>query len=97
MNSADYKVYESSPKAAKQRFDRQQVDIVSTFREIEDRFGRQSALEYAKQLLSGGKITGAMIEAARKANAPKWMIAAMTPAGGLLSMQGEGAANEKAY
>lgn len=96
MNSADYKVYESSPKAAKQRFDRQQVDIVSTFREIEDRFGRQGALEYAKQLLSGGQITGAMIEAARKANAPKWMIAAMTPAGGLLSMQSEGTANEKA-
>jgi hypothetical protein len=89
MNSADYKVYESSPKVAKQRVDAQLVDIVSTFRGIEDRFGREAALGYAKQLLSGGKITNEMIAAARKANAPNWIIAAMVPTAGLLSSQGE--------
>jgi hypothetical protein len=90
MNSADYKVYESSPKVAKQPVDRQLVDIISTFREVEDRFGRQAALGYGKQLLSGGNITNEMITAARKANAPSWMIAAMTPAAaGLLAMQPE--------
>jgi hypothetical protein len=85
--SADYKVYESSPYKGQQFMDSQAVELVSTFSEIENRFGRRAALQYANDLLSGGRITDAMIQAARKANAPAWMIAAMAPAGGLLSMQ----------
>ena len=85
MNSADYKVLESSPKKAKQIVDDQLVDIVSTFTELERRGGRRAALQYAQELLSGGKITGQMIEAARKANIPSWMIAAMAPTVGALS------------
>jgi hypothetical protein len=87
MNSATYKVLESSPKRAKQRVDDQLIDMVSTFREIEDKFGRTPAMEYAKQLLSGKEITNAMIKAARKANAPQWMLAMMAPASGLLASQ----------
>ncbi len=44
---------------------------------MEKRGGRAAAMRYAQELLSGGKITGDMIKAARKANAPTWMIAAM--------------------
>ena len=89
MNSADYKVYESSPKKAKQIVDDQLIEIVSTFTELERRGGRRAALQYAQQLLSEGKITGQMIEAARKANAPAWMIAAMAPSLGALGVMGE--------
>lgn len=78
LNSADYKVLESSPKRAKQIVTDKVVDIVSNFTEIERKFGREASLKYANQLLSGGEITGQLIEAARKANAPKWMIAALT-------------------
>ena len=60
-----------------------------TFTELERRGGRRAALQYAQQLLSEGKITGQMIEAARKANAPAWMIAAMAPSLGALSSMGE--------
>lgn len=89
MNSADYKVYESSPKKAKQIVDDQLIEIVSTFTELERRGGRRAALQYAQQLLSEGKITGQMIEAARKANAPAWMLAAMAPSLGALGVMGE--------
>jgi hypothetical protein len=84
-HTGDYKVLESSPKKAKQIVDDQLIEIVSTFTELERRGGRRAALQYAQQLLSEGKITGQMIEAARKANAPAWMIAAMAPSLGALS------------
>jgi len=89
MNSADYKVYESSPTKAKQPVTDKVIEIVSTFTELERKGGRRAALQYAQQLLSEGKITGQMIEAARKANAPAWMIAAMAPSLGALSSMGE--------
>ena len=89
MNSADYKVLESSPKKAKQLVDDQLDEIISTFTEIERRGGRRASLQYAQELLSGGKITGKMIEAARKANIPSWMLAAITPSLGVLSSMGE--------
>lgn len=85
MNSADYKVFESSPKKAKQIVDDQLEEIISTFTEIERRAGRRASLQYAQELLSGGKITGQMIEAARKANIPSWMLAAITPTLGALN------------
>lgn len=83
MTPADYKGYESSPKAAKQRIDDMAVETIDTFLEIEQRQGRQAALQYAGQLLSGGKITSDLIAAARKAQAPTWMIAAMAPTAAL--------------
>jgi hypothetical protein len=89
MNSADYKVLESSPKKAKQLVDDQLDEIISTFTEIERRGGRRASLQYAQELLSGGKITGKMIEAARKANIPSWMLAAIAPSLGALSGMGE--------
>jgi len=89
MNSADYKVYESSPTKAKQPVTDKVIEIVSNFTELERRGGRRAALQYAQQLLSEGKITGQMIEAARKANAPAWMIAAMAPSLGALGVMGE--------
>ena len=90
LTSADYKVLESSPKAAKQRGDAQLADTINTFLEVERRFGRDAAMGYGRQLLSGGKITRELMEAARKANAPAWMLAAMAPTGaGLLAMQPE--------
>lgn len=85
MNSPDYKVFEGSPKRAKQRIDDMAVETIDTFLEIERRQGREAALNYAGKLLSGGKITSDLINAARKANAPTWMLAAMAPATGLLS------------
>tara|TARA_R110002096_G_C14592182_1_gene722111 strand:- start:361 stop:1767 length:1407 start_codon:yes stop_codon:yes gene_type:complete len=85
MSAPDYKVLEMSPKKAKQVVDDQLIEIISTFTELEKRGGRRAALQYAQELLSGGKITGQMISAARKANAPSWMIAAMAPALGALN------------
>ncbi len=79
MNSADYKVYEASPKRAKQRIEDIDVETVDSFLEVERRFGREAALRFAQDLLSGGKVTGKMIEKARKLNAPNWVIAAMVP------------------
>ena len=90
MNSADYKVLESSPKKAKQLVDDQLIDIVSTFTELERRGGRRASLQYAKELLSSGKITAQMIDAARKANIPSWMLAAMVPSLGAISAIPEG-------
>jgi hypothetical protein len=87
--SADYKVYESSPNRAQQPMDDMAVELTSTFSEIENRFGRRAALQYANELLSGGRITAEMINAARRANAPSWMLAALAPASGLLSMMPE--------
>ena len=85
MTSADYKGYEASPKKAKQRIDDLAVETIDTFLEIERRLGRQTALQYANTLLSGNKITAELVKAARKANAPTWMLAAMAPAVGVLS------------
>jgi len=85
INSADYKVLESSPKKSKQLVDDQLVDIVSTFTELERRGGRRASLQYAQELLSGGKITGQMIAAARRANIPSWMLAALVPSLGALN------------
>ena len=88
LTSPAYKVFEGSPKRAKQPVTPLVVDLVSTFREVEDRFGRGPALRFAADTLKDVKVTKEMIEAARRANAPSWMIAAMTPAaGGLLAMQ----------
>ena len=85
MTSPDYKVFESSPAKAKQVVNDQLMEVVSTFEELEKRGGRRAALQYAQELLSGGKITGQMINAARKANLPSWMIAAMIPSLGALN------------
>jgi len=85
MNSADYKVYEASPARAMQRIDNMAVETIDTFLELERRHGREAALRYAGDLLSGGRITSDLIKAAKKANAPTWVIAAMAPAAGLLS------------
>ena len=90
INSADYKVLESSPTKAKQIVDDQLIDIVSTFTELERRGGRRASLQYAKELLSSGKITAQMIDAARKANIPSWMLAAMVPSLGAISAIPEG-------
>lgn len=70
MTSPDYKVYESSPKRAKQRVDTQLGEMLDTFIEIEKRFGRDMAMRYANDLLSGDKITGEMMTSARRAYAP---------------------------
>tara|TARA_R110000764_G_scaffold194167_1_gene279486 strand:+ start:35 stop:1981 length:1947 start_codon:yes stop_codon:yes gene_type:complete len=85
MNSADYKVYEASPAKAMQRIDNMAVETIDTFLEIERRHGREAALQYGGSLLSGGRITSDLIKAAKKANAPSWMIAALAPSAGLLS------------
>jgi hypothetical protein len=83
MTSPAYKVFEGSPKRAKQRVTPLVVDLVSTFREIEDRAGRKSAMQFAADTLKDVKVTKEMIEAARRANAPTWMIAAMSSAGAM--------------
>lgn len=83
MTSPAYKVFEGSPKRAKQRVTPLVVDLVSTFREIEDRAGRRSAMQFAADTLKDVKVTKEMIEAARKANAPTWVIAAMSFAGAM--------------
>jgi hypothetical protein len=88
MTPADYKGYESSPKKAKQRIDNMAVETVDTFLEMERRHGREAALRYAGELLSGGRITSDLIKAAKKANAPTWIIAAMAPSVGLLGAMG---------
>lgn len=85
MSSPAYKVFEGSPKRAKQPVNDMVIDLVSTFRGVEDRFGREAAMRFAADTLKTLKVTPAVIDAARKANAPNWMIAAMVPTG-LLSM-----------
>jgi hypothetical protein len=70
MTSPDYKVYESSPKRAKQRVDMKLADMLDTFLEIERRYGREPAMRYAGDLLSGDQITSDMITAARREYAP---------------------------
>jgi hypothetical protein len=88
LTSPAYKVFEGSPKRAKQPVTPLVVDLVSTFREMEDRFGRRSALGFARDTLKDIKVTKEMIEAARRANAPTWMIALMSSAA-LLSQSPE--------
>lgn len=77
MNSADYKVLEMSPEKAKQPIRAQNVDIISTFLELEKNQGRRNALDFANTLLSEGKITNALLKQAKKRNAPQWVIAAI--------------------
>jgi hypothetical protein len=89
--TADYKVYESSPYKSQQLMDERAINMVSTFTEIEKSHGREAALRYAKELLSGGRITGSMIDAAKRANAPKWLVAALAvPTAGLLAHEPRG-------
>ena len=66
----DYKQFEMSPAASKQFMDDRAVELADTFIEIEKRLGRGAALRFANDLLSGGRISGSMIDSARKANAP---------------------------
>lgn len=77
MSSADYKVYESSPKKSKQRWEPINTDTVNTFLEIEKTQGRDVAYNFAKKVLSESKVTNALIQQAKKMNAPQWVIAAM--------------------
>ena len=84
MTSPDYKIYEGSPKRAQQVIDNLAVETIDTFLEMEKRFGRKQAIKYANDVVSSGKVTSSVIEAARKANAPSWMIAALATSAGLL-------------
>ena len=84
MTSPDYKIYEGSPKRAQQVIDNLAVETIDTFLEMEKRFGREQAIKYANGVVSSGKVTSSVIEAARKANAPSWMIAALATSAGLL-------------
>lgn len=95
MNSATYKVYEASPRGSMQYIDDMAIETVDTFLEMERRFGREAALQYANQLLSGGHITGQMIDAARRANAPNWLIAAMAPSAGIMGAAIGGQGNNR--
>ncbi len=83
MTSPDYKIYEGSPKRAQQLIDELAVETIDTFLEMERRFGRDQAIKYANDVVSGGKVTSSVIDAARKANAPAWMIGALTTSAGL--------------
>ena len=77
MDSAIYKQLEMSPKVAKQKIEPINVDTVNTFLEVERTQGRDVAYAFAQKVLSGGKVTNALIKQARKMNAPQWVIAAM--------------------
>lgn len=81
-----YKVLESSPTRAAQKIQPMNVEMVDSMMEIERKFGRRASLSYARDILKNVKITGKIIDAARKKNAPTWMIAAMTTQ---QAMQGE--------
>lgn len=85
MTSPTYKVFEGSHKRAKQLVDDRVIEMVDTFREMEDRFGRRTAMQYAADILKEVDITPSLLAAAKKANAPQWMLAAMAPTG-LLAM-----------
>lgn len=85
MTGPTYKVFEGSHKRAKQLVDDRVVEMVDTFREMEDRFGRRTAMQYAADILKEVNITPSLLAAAKKANAPQWMLAAMAPTG-LLAM-----------
>jgi len=83
MTSPDYKIYEGSPKRSQQLIDNLAVETIDTFLEVERRFGRETAIKYANDVVSSGKVTSSVIDAARKANAPAWMIGALTTSAGL--------------
>lgn len=85
LTSSQYKIFEGSHKRAKQLADSRTVELVDTFRGIEDKFGREPAMLFARDVLKEVNITPQLIAAARKANAPSWMLAMMAPAGGLLA------------
>jgi hypothetical protein len=87
MTSAAYKVFEGSHKRAKQLVNSEVIDLVGSFRDIEKRSGRETALRFANDVLKDVNVTPQMVEAARRANAPAWLIAAMAPALGLLDME----------
>lgn len=90
MQSSVYKIFEASPKRAKQLIDDRVIEMVDTFREMEDRFGRRTAMQYAADLLKEIDITPSLLAAAKKANAPQWMLAAMAPTGLLgVAQQGD--------
>ncbi len=77
MNSADYKVYEGSPKLATQKIEPINVDTVNTFLDIEKTQGRDRAYQFAQKVLSAGKVTNELIKQAKKMNAPTWVVALM--------------------
>jgi len=77
MNSADYKVYESSPTKAKQPWRAINTDTVNTFIDIEKTQGRDVAYAFAQKVLSEGKVTNALIKQAKKMSAPQWVVAMM--------------------
>lgn len=83
MTSPDYKIYEGSPKRSKQLIDNLAVETIDTFLEMERRFGREKAIQYANDVVASGKVNSAVIEAARKSNAPAWMIGALTTSAAL--------------
>ena len=92
MQSSVYKIFEGSPTRAKQLVDDRVAQLVDTFREIEDRFGREAAMRFAKDTMKEVAVTPQIIEAARKANAPAWAIGVMASGAGLLGMSPEDAA-----
>jgi len=98
MTSPAYKVFEGSPTRSKAVVDDKMIDIVSSFTEIEKSAGRGPALQFANTILSGVEVTGAMIEQARRLNAPKWVLAAMSAAAASqASQQPQGALSSEQY
>ena len=75
--SADYKVAEASPKRSQQKITGKIVDLAMSFEEMSKKYGRGAALSFAQDVLQGEKITGAMIDAAKKANAKPWVLSLM--------------------
>jgi hypothetical protein len=77
LKSADYKGYESSPKTSQQLIEQIDVDTIGKFLEAEKTYGRKAAINFANQLLSAGKVTNQLIKAAKRENAPAWLIGAL--------------------
>ena len=77
LKSADYKGYESSPTKSQQLIEQIDVDTIQKFLEAEKTYGRKAAINFANQLLSGGKVTNQLIKAAKRENAPAWLIGAL--------------------
>lgn len=77
LKSADYKGYESSPTTSQQLVEQIDVDTIQKFLEAEKTYGRKAAINFANQLLSGGKVTNQLIKAAKRENAPAWLIGAL--------------------
>lgn len=77
----DYKVHEGNPRRSTQMVDRNLSDTLTTFQEIERRFGREAALRYADQILRTGDRSATGLTAARRAVAPNWAVAGATAGG----------------